>query len=93
MINMDYAITVIEAYKERLETSASNLLDVDIESFELALKAMRDYRPIGEWVSDPDKDWKLRCSVCRNEAHFDDYEGEHIRSNYCPHCGAKMMTP
>lgn len=89
-MNMENAILIIEAYKEGLENSCSNLMDADIESFALAIKAMKEYRPNGEWVSDPDKNWVLRCSICSKEAFFDDYEGEYARSTYCPHCGAKM---
>lgn len=91
-MDMDLAITIITAYKERLMNSASNQLDADIEAFDNALLAMKNYRPNGSWISDVEKPWVLRCSICNEKAHLDDYEGEYIRSNYCPHCGAKMVA-
>jgi len=89
-MDMENAIEIISAYKDTLCNSASNLLDEDIKAFDLAIQAMEEYRPAGEWVSDHDKSWILRCSICNREANFDDYEGEYTRSAYCPRCGAKM---
>lgn len=89
-MNMENAILIISAYRDKLINSPSNLLEEDIKAFDLAIQAMKEYRPVGKWVSDPDKEWVLHCSICNMEAYFDDYEGEYLRSTYCPHCGAKM---
>ncbi|MBO4543988.1 MAG: hypothetical protein J5725_12510 [Bacteroidales bacterium] len=89
-MEVEMAISIIEAYKADLTSSASNQLFSDIEAFDLALQALREYRVSGEWISDSEKSWVLRCSICKKEAYFDDYEGEYLRSTYCPHCGAKM---
>lgn len=42
---------------------------------------------IGEWINE-DVDWI--CSNCNGDAMT---EGDYrqVRSNYCPHCGAKML--
>ena len=50
-----------------------------------------DSEPVkhGEWVFDDFVSPTLICSECRKLAGWDgDYFAE--RSNYCPHCGAKM---
>lgn len=44
----------------------------------------------GKWISDPKKDWILRCSKCNKEAFLDDFEGEYIKTAFCSNCGAKM---
>ena len=84
------AISIIESYAESLTNSASDQSFLDVEAFNLALEAMKEYKPSGEWVYDSDKVWILHCSVCGKPAFFDDYDADYVRSSYCPCCGAKM---
>lgn len=48
-----------------------------------------DVAPVkhGKWVNE-DFDWI--CSVCGNDALTAIESYVQVKSNYCPHCGAKM---
>lgn len=58
--------------------------------------------PVGEWIPYEDSDgygygyeettW-YKCSACGGKAHGrcqDEWYSYPVRSNFCPHCGAKM---
>ena len=50
----------------------------------------------GHWVSLTDcANSGVYCSVCHKKVYKEDYawcnKKNKLRSNYCPHCGAKMM--
>ena len=50
----------------------------------------------GEWVSLTDcANAGVYCSVCHKKVYKEDYawcnRKNKLRSDYCPHCGAKMM--
>ena len=50
----------------------------------------------GYWVSVTDcANAGVYCSVCHKKVYKEDYawcnRKNKLRSNYCPHCGAKMM--
>lgn len=50
----------------------------------------------GHWVSLTDcANAGVYCSVCHKKVYKEDYaycsRKNKLRSNYCPHCGAKMM--
>ena len=50
----------------------------------------------GHWVSLTDcSNAGVYCSVCNKKVYIEDYawcnRKNKLRSNYCPHCGAKMM--
>ena len=50
----------------------------------------------GEWVSLTDcANAGVYCSVCNKKVYKEDYawcnRKNKLRSDYCPHCGAKMM--
>lgn len=52
---------------------------------------------LGYWVSLTDcANAGVYCSVCRKKAYKEDYawcnRKNKLRSNYCPHCGAKMIS-
>ena len=42
----------------------------------------------GHWYKAPHHPY--RCSCCGEMALLDMYGESHVRSNYCPNCGAKM---
>lgn len=51
----------------------------------------------GYWVSLKDcENAGVYCSVCNKKVYKEDYarcnRKNKLRSDYCPHCGAKMMT-
>lgn len=51
----------------------------------------------GEWVSLTDcANAGVYCSVCNKKVYKEDYawcnRKNKLRSDYCPHCGAKMMS-
>jgi phage terminase large subunit GpA-like protein len=41
----------------------------------------------GEWIQHC---FEIECTNCRQEALRDSFN-KYVFSNYCPHCGAKMM--
>ena len=50
----------------------------------------------GHWVSLTDcSNAGVYCSVCNKKVYMEDYawcnRKNKLRSDYCPHCGAKMM--
>ena len=50
----------------------------------------------GYWISLTDcANAGVYCSVCNKKVYKEDYAGcnrkNKLRSDYCPHCGAKMM--
>lgn len=52
----------------------------------------------GYWVSLTDcSNAGVYCSVCHKKVYKEDYawcnRKNKLRSDYCPHCGAKMMQP
>ena len=52
----------------------------------------------GYWVSVIDcANAGVYCSVCHKKVYKEDYawcnRKNKLRSDYCPHCGAKMMPP
>lgn len=52
----------------------------------------------GYWVSLTDcANAGVYCSVCHKKVYKEDYawcnRKNKLRSDYCPHCGAKMMPP
>ena len=51
----------------------------------------------GHWVSLTDcSNAGVYCSVCHKKVYKEDYawcnRKNKLRSNYCPHCGAKMIS-
>ena len=67
------------------EEIADNLLDSGVTVHEC-----------GYWVSLTDcANAGVYCSVCNKKAYKEDYawcnRKNKLRSDYCPHCGAKMM--
>lgn len=59
------------------------------EALHLAIKALKNERPTGEWIEAHINSlggfvyYSYRCSNCKKE-----YKGEY---NYCPNCGAQMI--
>lgn len=75
---------------ERLEYIKTHDTDPeDYEVFDLAIKALEEYRPQGKWIHiyplPEDIDGSYMCSVCQI-GDFDIQGNE----NFCPHCGADM---
>lgn len=44
----------------------------------------------GEWVRSDIPCEKYYCSVCGGACWHYDYNGDVVRSKYCPNCGSKM---
>ena len=80
------------------------LLDIIIQPGQITLGDIADYliahgvtvQECGYWVSVTDcANAGVYCSVCHKKVYKEDYawcnRKNKLRSNYCPHCGAKMM--
>ena len=80
------------------------LLDIIIQPGQKTLRDIADYlisngvtvQEHGYWVSLTDcANAGVYCSVCRKKVYKEDYawcnRKNKLRSDYCPHCGAKMM--
>lgn len=80
------------------------LLDIIIQPGQKTLGDIADYliskgvtvQEYGYWVSLTDcANAGVYCSVCRKKAYKEDYARHNrknkLRSDYCPHCGAKVM--
>ena len=92
-------IEVIKAYRDKLTHSVSNQIDGDIESFDMAIKALEQERTgHWEWVQydyNP-KFGNWHCSECRCvvvECVGKEEKGGIPLYKYCPQCGAKMVEP
>ena len=44
----------------------------------------------GKWIESEIESEKWCCSICGGAAWYYDYEGDIVKSRYCPNCGAKM---
>lgn len=80
------------------------LLDIIIQPGQKTLGDIADYlishgvtvQECGYWVSLTDcANAGVYCSVCHKKVYKEDYawcnRKNKLRSDYCPHCGAKMM--
>ena len=80
------------------------LLDIIIQPGQKTLGDIADYliahgvtvQECGYWVSVTDcANAGVYCSVCHKKVYKEDYawcnRKNKLRSDYCPHCGAKMM--
>ena len=45
----------------------------------------------GSWIDSCEYDCLHKCSACGGNAPEDLESGLDTKTNYCPHCGAKMM--
>lgn len=61
------------------------------KAFDVAIKALKDERPQGEWIVDEDNIFEnfKKCSICNEGAEWLD-GGSQFLSNFCPNCGADM---
>ena len=72
----------------------------DVEAFHMAIEALSEPKT-GKWIDEETDEYKRTyCSLCGSSAPFecvsDDYygrksHGETRKTDYCPHCGAKMI--
>ena len=80
------------------------LMDIIIQPGQKTLGDIADYlirngvtvQERGYWASLTDcANAGVYCSVCHKKVYKEDYAGcnrkNKLRSDYCPHCGAKMM--
>ena len=80
------------------------LLDIIIQPGQKTLGDIADYlirngvtvQESGHWVTLTDcSNEGVYCSVCHKKVYKNDYalcnRKNKLRSDYCPHCGAKMM--
>lgn len=44
----------------------------------------------GRWIQSEEWAEDYTCSLCGNTAFKDDHGNYNVRTEYCPHCGAKM---
>lgn len=89
--------------KRLLETNYEGLGEADAKEFarefneilNLAIKALEQEPKTGEWIKQNDDyfDW-YECSECGYGSEGEmQYSSEYdVRTNYCPHCGAKMES-
>ena len=63
-------------------------INEDIETIKALLSAELEPKT-GKWYIDEEGD--VRCTACKTKCLRDDI-GINILSNYCPSCGAKMVT-
>ena len=55
-------------------------MEEEKEAFNMAIEALKEERPHGEWVKRGDGSYK--CAIC--------CYSDRSTSNYCPNCGARM---
>ena len=67
------------AYENRGDLVGRDIFDCISEATVVAVKADCGIFPAAEWVG-------CSCSACREEAIDDE------RSQFCPHCGARMLN-
>lgn len=80
------ALEIIEAYRDKLKSSASNELDEDIAAFDAAIDALK-IEKTGHWISN--FNGTMYCSRCHTWFKDDD---RYYYMHHCPYCGAKMET-
>ena len=71
-----------------------------VEALKMAIKALQNERPQGEWIITHHKDilgrwnswYEYKCSVCKHSISqmYDDAYGEYD-TKFCPNCGAGMQ--
>ena len=89
---------VREKLVELLKTSPTRNGYTDIEDIADHLIANGvTVQECGYWISLTDcANAGVYCSVCNKKVYKEDYtwcnRKNKLRSDYCPHCGAKMMT-
>ena len=83
-------IEVIKAYKDKLNNSASNQLDGDIEAFDMAIKALEQKPKTGHWIEKDDNLYE--CSEC-GQYIYSETEHDLLEFHaFCGRCGAKMES-
>ena len=82
-------MTPEEAIKQLINHAQWKLNGDDLTALEMAIEALKDSRPTGEWIRE--KNGTYTCNFCG--ANIWGYWLEHIEANYCPSCGAKMVEP
>lgn len=79
------AIEVLENLK--VCKQAHTLFNIEKEAVDMAIEAMKEQRPHGEWTYTTHYARRFRvCSVCKVEKEDDHASGW----NYCQYCGASM---
>lgn len=79
IINSIKYIVKIDDYSDRLEIA-----------LDMAVEALKEQRPHGEWIYKGGKYW---CSSCGEKAIYHSHVKEPLPhlTNFCPNCGASMM--
>lgn len=63
------------------------------DALELAIEALKEQRPHGEWIGDTDIDGTCKCSICRMTFDIDRLKmvmcnGKYEMPPCCPNCGS-----
>lgn len=90
LIDGDSLADVLTAISSiRVDTGRAEEWAVTIGAARQAIAQMPTIKPkTGKWINDDDDWWYPQCSVCGKNALEVQECG--FKSNYCPHCGARM---
>lgn len=84
-IDNEVAIEILKTFREAMDTPITNYRDILLGSLDMAIKALENDRPQGEWISEDLAEFprKYTCSACGDWQTYG-------RLKFCPNCGAKM---
>lgn len=78
-----------------LDEAAETIKKLKAENVALKKYIIRNRPKRGKWIeikNDPDYDGYHKCSVCGIECFFEAGSPADDGANYCPYCGAKMVS-
>lgn len=81
MTNED-AIEIVKTFRQAMDTPITEYREILLGALDMAIDALKEQRPQGEWVTDDATYSTWRCNKCLHV--------QTICSNYCPNCGADM---
>lgn len=82
----DHIDTYVVCHGEE-DTVAVSIDNVDVEAFDMAIKALEQEPQTGHWIvwDTSSYDWTYKCNKCGSIVFK--------QSNYCPNCGCRMVEP
>ena len=91
-LHMIWAIGVDYDGCNRVE-SLKELIDELVSYTQLPSEQIPDITSrTGCWIQSEEWAEDYTCSLCGNTAFKDDHGNYNVRTEYCPHCGAKMRS-
>lgn len=91
LISRQDAINAILAIEDHGNSDRANALGLAECAITTLPSAQQPERNKGRWIVDRIASNIFRCSVCGQDAPVEPIIGVEYKSNFCPHCGAKMI--